>query len=275
VNPGAEEVCNLIDDNCDTEIDEGLQNITVYLDEDGDGHGVPTTTALGCGANPGYASLDDDCDDADALAYPGAQELCNLRDDDCDDAIDENAVIECGIGECKRSAESCFISECIPGVPVPELCNGLDDDCDVYIDEGEGLCPPGQMCTNAECVEDPNYVPGADAGAQGSGGEGNEPTDPGVGAQGNGGSGPDEPDNGQGGDAVAAGGEGAEPGAGGEGSETAGAAGQGGGQTASRKSGGGGCGFARTPAGGLGGALGLLFAATLLRRRRPRERRAR
>jgi hypothetical protein len=163
INPGATEICNLIDDNCDTQIDEGLQNVTVYLDEDGDGHGVPTQTAQGCGANPGYASIDDDCDDSDALAFPGAAELCNERDDNCDGDEDEGLIVTCGIGICQRSAESCFASECIPGIPEIEQCNGLDDDCDVYVDEGTGLCPAGQMCANAQCVDDPNYVP--DAGA--------------------------------------------------------------------------------------------------------------
>lgn len=164
INPGATEVCNLVDDNCDDQIDEGLQNITVYLDEDGDGHGVPDQTALGCGANPGYASVDDDCDDTDELAYPGAAELCNERDDNCDGDDDEGLLITCGHGICQRTAESCFASECIPGIPEPEQCNGLDDDCDVYVDEQGAGCPVGQTCTNAQCVDDPSYVPGADGG---------------------------------------------------------------------------------------------------------------
>jgi hypothetical protein len=196
INPGAEEVCNLVDDNCDTQIDEGLQNITVYLDEDGDGHGVPDQTALGCGANPGYASVDDDCDDADELAYPGAAELCNERDDDCDGDDDEGLLITCGIGICQRTAESCFASECIPGIPEVEQCNGLDDDCDVYVDEES--CPVGQVCANAQCVDDPNYVPGADGGVaaggqssldagQTSGAGGMQPGDPITPAGGNGG----------------------------------------------------------------------------------------
>jgi len=161
INPGETEVCNLIDDDCDTEVDEGLQNITVYLDEDGDGHGVPDQTALGCGANPGYASVDDDCDDTDELAYPDAPELCNERDDNCDGSDDEGLLVSCGVGICQRSAESCFASECIPGVPEPEQCNGLDDDCDVYVDDGEGLCPAGQICLNAQCVIDTNSMPDA------------------------------------------------------------------------------------------------------------------
>jgi hypothetical protein len=167
INPGAEEVCNLVDDNCDTQIDEGLQNVTVYLDEDGDGHGVPDQTALGCGANPGYASVDDDCDDSDELAYPGAAELCNERDDDCDGDEDEGLRIICGIGICRRTAESCFASECIPGIPEVEQCNGLDDDCDVYVDEDS--CPIGQICTNAQCVDDPSYVPAVDGGVSAGG----------------------------------------------------------------------------------------------------------
>lgn len=225
INPGAEEVCNLVDDDCDTEIDEGLQNITVYLDEDGDGHGVPDQTALGCGANPGYASVDDDCDDTDELAYPGAAELCNERDDNCDGDEDEGLIIACGIGICQRTAESCFASECIPGIPEVEQCNGLDDDCDVYVDEGGAGCPVGQSCTNAQCVDDPSYMPGADGGVS-SGGEssvdgGDEP-----GAGGASEPDPNDPTAGEGGDgAGGAGAEGGEGGTAGEDASEGGAAG--------------------------------------------------
>lgn len=61
VNPAAVEVCDLIDNNCDGEVDEGF-------DQDGDGF----TT---CGG---------DCDDSDPATYPGAPEIQDTKDNDCD-----------------------------------------------------------------------------------------------------------------------------------------------------------------------------------------------
>jgi hypothetical protein len=65
VHPGAIELCNAIDDDCDEATDEGF-------DEDGDGH-LSTACASG-----------DDCDDTDAAVYGGAVEICgDGRDNDC------------------------------------------------------------------------------------------------------------------------------------------------------------------------------------------------
>jgi hypothetical protein len=171
IHPGAEEVCNLVDDDCNGAIDEGLDDVTIYRDADGDGYGVSTETAIGCGTRTGFAGNADDCDDTDALKHPDAVELCNGRDDDCDEDADENLIPTCGLGICVRSAESCFVSECIPGDPEPELCNGLDDDCDGDVDDDEGqICPTGQACVDALCVDvmsvdgSGGEMPSADAG---------------------------------------------------------------------------------------------------------------
>ena len=47
VHPDAIEVCDEIDNNCDEQIDEGVQN-TYYDDADGDGFGDPSVPILGC-----------------------------------------------------------------------------------------------------------------------------------------------------------------------------------------------------------------------------------
>jgi hypothetical protein len=86
VNPGASETCNGIDDDCDLSIDEpgSSGEATWYLDSDGDGYGG-TTSEFSCEASPSYVSTGDDCDDADATAYPGATEVCeDGADNDCD-----------------------------------------------------------------------------------------------------------------------------------------------------------------------------------------------
>ena len=61
-NPGAPEVVDGLENNCDGVLAEG------EADEDGDGYGVEAG----------------DCDDNDPSVSPGAPELCDGLDNDCD-----------------------------------------------------------------------------------------------------------------------------------------------------------------------------------------------
>ena len=90
IHPGAEEVCNGIDDNCDFTKDEGVIG-TFYLDGDIDGYGVddPATNATGCVIPDGYAALSGDCVDSNPSVNPGAVDVCNGIDDDCNGQVDE------------------------------------------------------------------------------------------------------------------------------------------------------------------------------------------
>src|SRR6185295_2743344 len=83
VNPGATEVCNGVDDDCDASVDEGVQT-TFYADADGDTYGDASSTTLACTVPSGYVSDNTDCEDNDASVNPGATEVCNGIDDDCD-----------------------------------------------------------------------------------------------------------------------------------------------------------------------------------------------
>lgn len=91
-HPGAEEVCNGRDDDCDGVVDQaGCPGCTAYyLDGDGDGYGVAGQSR--CLEGPdGYhtASRAGDCDDSNAERNPDAAEVCNGHDDDCDGLTDE------------------------------------------------------------------------------------------------------------------------------------------------------------------------------------------
>jgi len=83
VNTGATEVCNSIDDDCDTQIDEGVGS-TFYADVDGDTYGNASSSVQGCTAPVGYVSNSTDCDDTNSAVNSGATEVCNSIDDDCD-----------------------------------------------------------------------------------------------------------------------------------------------------------------------------------------------
>ncbi len=92
IHPGATETCNLKDDNCNGQTDEGATPTTWYADSDKDGYGNPSASQVACGAPAGYVADNTDCDDTSAAVKPGALETCNGKDDNCNGATDEGGV---------------------------------------------------------------------------------------------------------------------------------------------------------------------------------------
>ena len=100
VFPGATEVCNEVDDDCDGDVDDadsGLDTstgVTWYADIDGDGYGSLLSTIDACEAPSTHVADSADCDDADALIHPGADERCDGADNDCDGTTDEPDAVD-------------------------------------------------------------------------------------------------------------------------------------------------------------------------------------
>ena len=98
INPGATEVCNGIDDNCDNLIDDDDPDVvgqtTWYADFDNDTYGDPLTSMLSCNQPVDYVEDFSDCDDSNPDINPGATEICNDLDDNCNDLVDENAITD-------------------------------------------------------------------------------------------------------------------------------------------------------------------------------------
>jgi MYXO-CTERM domain-containing protein len=73
-HPGAAEICDEIDQNCNGEVDEGLATEEWFADADGDGFGDDATAMTGCD-QLGDVTTGGDCDDGDSTVFPGAEDL--------------------------------------------------------------------------------------------------------------------------------------------------------------------------------------------------------
>jgi len=165
LNPGANEVCDGLDNNCDGAVDDGtaVDATTWYEDKDSDGYGDPNTPpVVACSAPAHFDALNaDDCDDTNAIVNPGMDEVCNDIDDNCDGSIDETSAVDAatwyvdfdsdGFGDsslvsmtaCEASGShttsvggDCDDTDASINPGEADLCgDGLDNDCSGAADE--------------------------------------------------------------------------------------------------------------------------------------------
>ena len=134
VNPGAEEVCDGDDDNCDGRADVGEVG-TWYSDHDGDGYGYASEQEETCDPDEGWVQDDSDCNPNDGTVFPGAAETCNQVDDDCDDLVDEDFDADQDgwyADGCDGEETDCDDSDATVHPNAVEICDDeVDQDCDV------------------------------------------------------------------------------------------------------------------------------------------------
>jgi hypothetical protein len=156
VHPGADEVCNGLDDDCDSQTDVADGGLIIPLCEKQAGVCAGTRKALAlcmagawqaCGT-PEYLAVSAD--------YEAGNELsCDGLDNDCDGASDEDFLYNqlngqpvagvgaaCGVGVCSGGRTVCVPAQTGIDCPsednaVAEACNNQDDDCDGLSDAAD------------------------------------------------------------------------------------------------------------------------------------------
>ncbi|MBN2798135.1 MAG: putative metal-binding motif-containing protein, partial [Deltaproteobacteria bacterium] len=178
VLPGAPEVCDGADNDCDGDADEDAVDAAVfYADLDEDGYGGEAITALACQAPDGFYSTATDCDDLDPTAHPDGAEVCDQADNDCDGDVDEDAL-DMGtfypdqdgdrFGPTASAIAACEAPEgwtdrggdCDDANPAAsplgvEQCNGFDDNCDGTVDLNASDAPRWYADADADGHGDP------------------------------------------------------------------------------------------------------------------------
>jgi MYXO-CTERM domain-containing protein len=161
IHPGAQEACDLVDNDCDHTVDDGTPaapcpDPACVIGCNGNAACIASCPGLNCldadgdgwGAGPGCQIPD--CNDSDASISPGQRELCDGIDNDCDQTADD------GTPEAPCPQHDCVVGcagnqACIAECPIVDC---LDHDGD-----GWGVGP--------DCVvedpddSDPATYPGA------------------------------------------------------------------------------------------------------------------
>ncbi|MBM3271566.1 MAG: hypothetical protein FJZ01_28355 [Candidatus Sericytochromatia bacterium] len=113
------ELADYADYDCNTLVDDH----TALFDDDGDG----------------FTEAEGDCDDARAIAFPGATETIDGRDEDCDTLVDDETTAYDDDGDgYTEDLGDCDDNNAYAWPGAPEKLDGWDSDCDGEAERPEG-----------------------------------------------------------------------------------------------------------------------------------------
>ena len=161
VYPGAPEICDDKDNDCNSMTDDGLPLFTYYQDADNDGFGDAGSELMVCLATApaGFVTNSDDCDDTLNAVNPNITEICDGIDNDCNGLVDDNLPVYDyyldvdgdGFGDsaneittCENpaptgyvaNAQDCNDNDNSINPSMTEVCDDVDNNCSGAVDDG-------------------------------------------------------------------------------------------------------------------------------------------